>query len=313
VNPASDLIQNRVRSYLALLIVVYCLVTVFSLVFSLQKAVEESETLALSTARSFFQQVVVTRRWNAVHGGVYVPISEHAFPNEYLEDPRRDVVTTQGLKLTKLNPAYMTRLISVEAQKDTGTRFHMTSVRPLRPENAPDEWERKALESFEQGITERAEVIGSGPTSVYRYIAPLKTEASCLACHAKQGYKLNDIRGGIGLTFSYQVYHDSIVQKRRATLFSHLLFFFFGLSFLLVLGYLLLKRIRELQAAQQHIHKLEGLLPICANCKKIRKAGTNSKAPSSWEPIESYIQHRSDAKFTHGVCPECAHKLYPKE
>jgi len=49
---------------------------------------------------------------NALHGGVYVPVTESTQPNPYLEDPLRDVVTTDGLKLTKLNPAYMTRLIS---------------------------------------------------------------------------------------------------------------------------------------------------------------------------------------------------------
>lgn len=51
---------------------------------------------------------------------------------------------------------------------------------------------------------------------------------------------------------------------------------------------------------------LEGFLSICASCKKIRDEKGN------WHPIESYIHARTEAKFSHGVCPECAEKLYPE-
>ena len=50
---------------------------------------------------------------------------------------------------------------------------------------------------------------------------------------------------------------------------------------------------------------LEGILPVCASCKKIRDE------KGSWHPIESYIHERSSAQFSHGICPECAEKLYP--
>ena len=55
----------------------------------------------------------------------------------------------------------------------------------------------------------------------------------------------------------------------------------------------------------KRLNHLEGILPVCASCKKIRdKAG-------NWQHIESYIRERSAAEFTHGICPECAAKLYP--
>lgn len=62
----------------------------------------------------------------------------------------------------------------------------------------------------------------------------------------------------------------------------------------------------ELQKALSEIKQLSGLLPICASCKKIR----NDKG--SWEQIELYIGDRSDAEFTHGLCPECAKQIYPE-
>ncbi|EKD33843.1 MAG: hypothetical protein ACD_75C02577G0003 [uncultured bacterium] len=50
---------------------------------------------------------------------------------------------------------------------------------------------------------------------------------------------------------------------------------------------------------------LEGFLPICASCKKIRDDAGN------WQQMEEYIGDRSEAKFSHGICPSCAKKLYP--
>ncbi len=63
--------------------------------------------------------------------------------------------------------------------------------------------------------------------------------------------------------------------------------------------------ISELQHAMSEVKMLSGLLPICASCKKIRDD------KGYWNQIESYIQDHSEAEFTHGLCPECAEKLYP--
>jgi len=300
----------RVRLYLTLLGVFYCLAVALSLAFSRWTAAQEFESLALSSARSFFQQVVVTRRWNALQGGVYVPVTENAQPNPYLDDPRRDVVTTDGLKLTKINPAYMTRLISDVMRKERGTQLHMTSLKPIRPENAPDSWEREALESFERGAKERAAVVGTGTAAVFRYIAPLRVEEACLKCHARQGYALNDIRGGIGVSFPYEPFEQALSQQKRKTSLSHLLLFGVGLGYLLLLGHLLLRRVRDLQESSSRVRRLEGLLPICAGCKRIRAADGDPRAQASWEPIENYIRDRTDAEFSHGMCPECARKYF---
>ena len=64
--------------------------------------------------------------------------------------------------------------------------------------------------------------------------------------------------------------------------------------------------IRELRDALSSVNLLSGMLPICASCKKIR----NDKG--YWEQIEMYIKSHSEAEFSHGICPECAKKLYPE-
>ncbi|MBW1849410.1 MAG: PAS domain-containing protein [Deltaproteobacteria bacterium] len=66
------------------------------------------------------------------------------------------------------------------------------------------------------------------------------------------------------------------------------------------------KLIFELKGAFSKINTLKGFLPICASCKKIRDD------KGYWNQIESYIRDHSEAEFSHGICPECAKKLYPK-
>ena len=71
----------------------------------------------------------------------------------------------------------------------------------------------------------------------------------------------------------------------------------------------LLEQERELTArltrALEEVKELQGLLPICAACKSIRND------QGSWEPLEAYIAAHSRAEFTHSLCPECGHRLYP--
>lgn len=65
------------------------------------------------------------------------------------------------------------------------------------------------------------------------------------------------------------------------------------------------ERTAELQQALFDVKRLSGLLPICANCKKVRDD------KGYWKQIEEYISEHSDADFSHGICPECLVKLYP--
>ena len=65
------------------------------------------------------------------------------------------------------------------------------------------------------------------------------------------------------------------------------------------------KTIAALDEAAEEARYLSGLLPICSACKCIRNAS------GSWEQIERYIEAHSEASFTHGICPDCSHELYP--
>jgi DNA-binding response OmpR family regulator len=64
----------------------------------------------------------------------------------------------------------------------------------------------------------------------------------------------------------------------------------------------LAERVRQLEAALSHVKTLQGLLPICSYCHKIRND------QESWERLESYVIAHSEARFTHGICPDCLQK-----
>jgi PAS domain S-box-containing protein len=157
--------------------------------------------IARHVALTIYDRDVLYRRWASVHGGVYVPATPQTPPTPYLSHiPERDLTTPSGRTLTLLNPAYMTRQVYVFAQEAGQVKGHITSLKPLRPENAPDPWEEQALKTFEGGTDEVSSVIEIGGKPFLRLMRPFVTEESCLRCHAQQGYKVGDIRGGISIT-----------------------------------------------------------------------------------------------------------------
>lgn len=83
--------------------------------------------------------------------------------------------------------------------------------------------------------------------------------------------------------------------------------FLVGLHILAAMGMMAMAvdrmRIRA-EISEKHAQRLEGLLPICSNCKRIRDNH------DKWHRIETYIRDHSDADFSHGICPECSDELY---
>jgi len=162
---------------------------------------QDKIALARMQAVESFNKDVAYRRWSAMHGGVYVPVTEQTPPNPYLANvPGRDVTTLSGLQLTLVNPAYMTRQVHEISNEIYDVKGHITSLNPLRPENAADEWETTALLRFKSGESEFFEVVDDGGGQILRFMRPLLVTSSCLSCHEQQGYQVGDVRGGISVS-----------------------------------------------------------------------------------------------------------------
>jgi hypothetical protein len=78
-----------------------------------------------------------------------------------------------------------------------------------------------------------------------------------------------------------------------------------GLAFALIRYRAEARTAAQLRDALHNVRTLQGLLPICSHCKKIRNDD------GYWQQVESYIGQRSDARFSHGICPDCAQEHYP--
>jgi PAS domain S-box-containing protein len=194
----SDL--SRQAFNLVIFIIIWTVAICVSMWWNMHIQNAETSELAEIEARSVIFKDIIFRKWISMRGGVYAPVSEHTAPNPYLELMERDIVVPSGRKYTLINPAYMTRQVH-ELQKDEkGILGHITSLNPIRPENAPDEWETGALKSLQTGLSEVSSLQQVSNEPYMRLMLPLVTDTSCLKCHKKQGYREGDIRGGISVS-----------------------------------------------------------------------------------------------------------------
>ena len=109
---------------------------------------------------------------------------------------------------------------------------------------------------------------------------------------------------------------DALTGKTFEHMLPELWNAFMRLGFYLVVVYLLSRLrstmqeranlIRELQDTLKEVKELRGILPICSSCKKIRTD------EGYWQNVDEYITHNTKAEFTHGLCNDCAKKLYPE-
>ncbi len=285
-------------------------------VFAWSWRVEHDQTLRVTTAqtRVLFRKFLLTRFWNAMHGGVYVPVSKDTPSNPYLQVENRDVVTMGGVQLTLLNPAYMTRQIADIAEQSEEFFFHLTSLDPINPENRPDSWEKEALEHFAEGATEHYGMVEQGPgKTVFRFMAPLTIEEPCLQCHDVYGDRVGDPRGGISVAIdATPILAASAAEIQHAGIVLAVIWLL-GIMGLVGGGRRLHRLegernlvVEQLRASLAEIKLLGGLLPICCQCKKIRDD------QGYWKQVEQYIEQHTAARFSHGLCPDCAQELYPE-
>ncbi|MGZ5052871.1 MAG: c-type heme family protein [Methylobacter sp.] len=211
------------RQVLPLILIVVTILMSASLMVRMQGIQAHAYQLAAESARNIFRMITLTRQWNAEHGGVYVIVSENTPSNPYLRAPLKDIELANGSRLTMINPSYMTRQIAELAQNDPQLRIqlHITSLKPIRPENKADEWETHALKQFEEGQGEVIFLENKPDGNQLRYMAPLMVKPACLVCHAEQGYHEGDVRGGISVTLPMATVEASIQNEITANWISY--------------------------------------------------------------------------------------------
>ncbi|MDO8281398.1 MAG: DUF3365 domain-containing protein [Thermodesulfovibrionia bacterium] len=169
-------------------------------------------------AKVLFTQIVITRKWIASHGGVFVAAPSKGL-SPFLSEP--EITDIKGRKYVKKSPAMVTKELSEYAKEEGTYWFNITSLKLINPENAPDDFEKAALQDFEErGYKEAFKVEKIGPSYFYRYIAPLYISEECLKCHSHQGYKAGDVRGAISIALPMDHAISMITLERRGMIAS---------------------------------------------------------------------------------------------
>ena len=167
-----------------------------------------ADSLAKNEAIVSVKKDLAYRYWIASHGGIYAPITKRTPPNPYLAHIKnRDVYTSAGQHLTLMNPAYVLSQMMHDYAKLYGTKGHITSRILLNPKNKPDKWEEQILTKAEvtkESYMARENIKGQ---EYLRYLKPLVTQKSCLKCHAFQGYRVGDIRGGVSVSIPLKPFY----------------------------------------------------------------------------------------------------------
>ena len=203
-----------------------------SLAWNFTNIDQQGMDTAYAEARANLNKDITFRRWGTLHGGVYVPITETQSSIPWLSHvPGRDVTTTDGRKLTLLNPASMLRQMMDLYAEDYGVRGRITGLRYLNPGNAPDAWEKTQLEAFERGEKQEVWEVGTVDGKPYlRYLRAMMMEPGCDKCHAILGYKTGDMRGATGLNLPLTHYLEQMAESRLLLGVSHFIIWLIGLA-----------------------------------------------------------------------------------
>ncbi len=205
--------------------------------------------LATQEARSNWNKDQAFRRWATRHGGLYVKPDKRTPPNPYLSHlPHRDVETTDGTKLTLMNPAYMMSQMTREFEEMYGIKGRITGQVLLNPANKADPWELAALKSFDQGVKEVSELNDIDGKPYLRLMKPMIMKPGCVICHGHLGFKVGDIRGGVSISIPLQPYLLAAESSRNFLIQSHATVWLIGL---LGIGFFAYKNQQRLIAQKQ--------------------------------------------------------------
>lgn len=256
---------SSIRNYTAFTAIVLTLLVVLSSIWNITNLNKQAIDMATTEASASWNKDQAIRRWATLHGGVYVKPDERTPPNPYMAHlPNRDVETTDGVKLTLMNPAYMMSQMVEEFESLYGIKGKITGQLLLNPANAADAWELSVLKQFDLGVQEVVEQASIDGRPYIRLMRPMVMVEGCVSCHGHLGYKVGDIRGGVSVSVPLNPYFAAAKKSRTSLLITH--------GFIWVLGMLIIgiasrrelrRRSEKMLVAQElddHHHHLEELV-----------------------------------------------------
>jgi diguanylate cyclase (GGDEF)-like protein/PAS domain S-box-containing protein len=264
----SHYLRGYRMSWLAAL--VWSALIVLSLLWNSRNEQARVVELAKAEARANLGKDKAFRLWATSKGGFYIPVSEHTRPNPFLANvPLRDVKTVNGTVMTLFNPATVIKEIGEQFQELSGVQAKITNNVYLNPENAPDAWELKALQRFEQGSQEVAEVSTTEGQEYLRLAHPMKMEPGCLKCHSGHAGGLG---GSTGVAIPLEPYRHLAQGAVLNLAGTHGGIWLVGLGLIGFIGRRTRKYELEREAAECELRKLSRAVEVSASAIMIMNA-----------------------------------------
>lgn len=220
---------SHTRRFFYYSLVLLSAILVFSAAWNIIQIKEETVEKVKFEARTIYDHNVAYKKWNAMLGGVYAATGSASMPNQYIKAEDRELVYGRQ-KLTLVNHYQMTKNAYQIMSDSKGANIlnRVVSLKPLNPDNKPDDWEQSALLNFEKGLEEFSEVAMMGGTPYLRVLKPYKMEQECMKCHESQGYKVGDVRGGISIGIPMTQYYASEARAIYTVIGTHIAMWFIG-------------------------------------------------------------------------------------
>jgi PAS domain S-box-containing protein len=236
----------------------WTLLALFSLWTQREQLNRTAEALARLDAITNLRKDMAIRKWASYVGGLYVKAdkvqaSESLREQEHLTAQRGNGDT---LSLISVTPIHLLLAIQEISHKEYGIKERLTSLQLRNMENAPDDWETKALEALKGGSEMVAESIPKkGGHGLSRVMIPMRMEEECLECHRDTLVPVGGLRGAAAITVDLNAYRTAQEPAWRTIQYWHYGIWLMGLA---TIGFFwLLARRRALEQARQDEQRRE--------------------------------------------------------
>ncbi len=202
-------IIQLVLKYFALILIIWTSIIAGSLWFNITDQQDKTISVVKKIAKANFNKDQAYRLWASSHGGVYVTLTKKTLPSPWLSHIKdRDIVTTDGKKLTLMNPAFMVREMMNNYSDLYGIKGRIFGLKYLNPNNKATKQEEEIINRFKQGEKEISEIIGKDKEESYYFASPIIMREVCQKCHGGLGYKNGEIRGSVSISVPMLPYRD---------------------------------------------------------------------------------------------------------
>lgn len=254
-------------------------------------------------AIAHFDNMVITRSWNAGHGGVFVKQNHSLKPNPYLKN--NFIKSNKDDTLIKINPAWMTRQISEISNNKSNYYYKITSLKPINPNNKADSFETEALQYLEKNRNEKYYYNINTLTpknNQFDFLGKLVVTNKCMQCHSYQGYSIGDIRGGIRVSIPTQNYTKSLLYNKSQTSFLYKIIILVAFIIILTVSLFLYKNYQYQIKLESEKKRFQNLIDLQNNIVIITDGKKINYGNKSFLHFFDYINLQSFLKDYNCIC-----------